>query len=404
MYKREKKSLLKKNTIKHLITLIINSARQIYYKFLSFTYLFFSLFPIKKNKIVITNYYGKGYGDNGKYIVEEIIKRGLNYDIVWIVNDYKQIEFPQIIRTVKKLTLRSIYEEATAAVWIDNSRKFSFVRKRSNQFYIQTWHGGIALKKIENDAIDKLTSSYINNAVNDSKMANLLISNSTFCTNLYKKSFWYNGLILECGSPRNDIIVNNTEKSKIKVREKINLSTNAKIVLYAPTFRNNSSIDSYDMNTVNIIKTLENKYNEQWVVLVRLHPNVSHISKKMQYSEKVKDVSLYDDMQELMLISDILVTDFSSIMFEFMLTKKPVLLYINDFMNYIKERNIYFDLNSLPFPIAKSNTELISNIISFNSSIYENVIAKFAIDVGLNETGKASEIIVEEIIKQTSKL
>ena len=109
-----------------------------------FLYYFFGIFPIKKNKIFIQNFNGKGYGDNPKYIVEEILRRDLDFVLVWAVMPKLSKNFPKGIKTVRYKSIRAIYEEATAKIWIDNCRKQLYVRKRKEQYYIQTWHGMIS--------------------------------------------------------------------------------------------------------------------------------------------------------------------------------------------------------------------------------------------------------------------
>ena len=170
--------------MQHIKQAIKKSFRIIYY--------LFSIFPIKKNKIVVMNYFGRGYGDNPKYICEELLKTSTNLDIVWLVyGDLEKNSLPGKIRAVKVKTLKSVYEQTTAKVWIDNSRKQSYVYKRKNQFYIQTWHGGIPLKKIEFDCEKQFALGYINNMKNDNKMINLIISNSEYSNKLYRKTFRY---------------------------------------------------------------------------------------------------------------------------------------------------------------------------------------------------------------------
>jgi CDP-glycerol glycerophosphotransferase len=100
-----------------------------------------SLLKINKKKIVLCNFYGKGYGDNPKYIAQEIISQDLNYDLVWLLDDnFKESIFPKEIRVVRYGSFKAIYEMATAKLWIDDCRKVYYTKKRKNQYYIQTWH------------------------------------------------------------------------------------------------------------------------------------------------------------------------------------------------------------------------------------------------------------------------
>ena len=120
-------------------------ARQIVYGILSLCFYICRVIPIKQNKIVVSSYDGKGYGDHGKYICNALLAQGADVDIVWLSGNPNDV-FPTGIRPVKFKSLRSIYEQATAKVWIDNKRKKHYVRKRKGQYYIQIWHGGLGLK------------------------------------------------------------------------------------------------------------------------------------------------------------------------------------------------------------------------------------------------------------------
>ena len=150
-------------------------------KIVAFVFYIMRIFPIKKDKIVVSSYLGQGYGDNGKYIVEQLLKQEKHYDIVWLLRDSNN-GFPEGVRSVRYLSIRSVYEQATAKVWIDNRRKPDYVRKRKGQFYLATWHGGLALKRIEKDAPEALPSHHIKAAKRDSRMVDLFLSNSSWLT------------------------------------------------------------------------------------------------------------------------------------------------------------------------------------------------------------------------------
>lgn len=358
-----------------------------------------SLIPIKKNKIVICNYYGRGFSDNAKYIVKEIERRKLKYDVVWLANNITNTnEYPDIVRVVKYKSFKSIYEMATAKVWIDNSRKNYYTYKRKKQLYIQTWHGGIALKKIEKDAESALLKSYIRFAKKDSKNADLFVSNSKFNTDLFKSSFWYDGEILESGVPRNDIIFNNIVELTDKVKKFFNIESDKKIIMYAPTFRKDYSLDVYKFNYEKCIEEFNKKFSEEYVMLIRLHPNVFDRSKDLDINNKnVINASFYQDMQELIVATDILITDYSSSMFDFMLTKKPCFIYASDINEYTDDRGFYFELNKLPFLISSSTDELIQNIREFNEEQYIQGVNSFLTTQGCIDSGKASKFVVEWI-------
>ena len=173
------------------------------------------LLPVQKNKIVISSYYGRGYGDNAKPIVEELLKRTCNLDIVWMVNDDAAAEtLPSGVRPVKNTLWNRIRELCTAKIWIDNCRKGARVKKQG-QWYLQTWHG-FALKRIEKDAAASLPADYPQYAGRDSAQTDLIVSNSALMTKIYNESFWYHGEVLEFGSPRNDVFFVPAEDVKKK--------------------------------------------------------------------------------------------------------------------------------------------------------------------------------------------
>ena len=127
--------------------------------------------PVFRRKIVFNNFYGKGYGDSPKYIAEEIRRQGLDVDMVWLVNDLS-MDFPPGIRKVKLQSLKASFELSTAKMIVSNVRATLPYKKKQSQYYIQTWHGSVAFKAIEKDAIDKLRPDYVREAIEDSKMIN----------------------------------------------------------------------------------------------------------------------------------------------------------------------------------------------------------------------------------------
>lgn len=360
----------------------------------------FMLMPLKNNKVVICNYYGNGYGDNGKYIVEEIIRQGLDYDIVWLLKKDMngKTEFPVKVRTVEYGSLRALFEMSTAKVWIDNCRKDFYPLKRKKQYYIQTWHSPLRLKKIEKDAEDKLSAEYIKMAKKDSKNIDLMISGCDFSWNIYRYSFWYKGDILKCGTPRCDLFFNKNNNIRKKVISFFTLGSSSKLILFAPTFRSNHNIDAYTLEYEEILNALEKRFGEEWTFLVRLHPNVSYLSTLIECNSKVVNATGYDDMQELLCAVDILITDYSSSMFDMAIAGKICFLHGEDVNDYlIKEREMYFSFDELPFAFSKTNKELIENILKFDETEYKNKLNNFFKVINLYETGNASQQLVEKI-------
>ena len=366
----------------------------------------FRIFRIKKNKIVFVSYLGKGYGDNGKYIAEELLSRKKDLDIVWLCRDMNS-EFPDGIRKVKYNSLRSVYELATARVWVDNKRKPIYVRKRAGQYYIMTWHADSVLKKVEKDAETKLPSYYVEAAKNDSKMADLFLSSCAWETRLYRNAFWYKGEIMEEGYPRQDILFNYDENTVNKIKAEIGISSNTKIVMYAPTFRKNMTskdLDIYSIDWKKMLSEFEHRFGGKWVGMIRLHPNVAKLSGDIKLPENVIDVSGIPDVQRLIIVCDCLITDYSSIIIEAALARKIGITYAKDYDEYKKDRDTYFEMEEFPFPFSESQDELFSIIRDFDNKKYYDDLDEFLYKtLELKNNGKSSKCVCDRILKVINK-
>ena len=360
------------------------------------------LVPVKKNKIVISSYCGRGYGDNPKYICEELLSRGENVEIVWLVkNSVEAKSLPKGIRSCDFNSLSAIYHMTTAKVWIDNCRKF-FRYKKKSQYYMQTWHG-FALKRIERDVEDKLDPPYVEAAIKDSANTDIIISDSRFMTKIYKESFWYDGEVVEWGSPRNDVIISQNSDVAKKVRAHLGLGENVKTVLYAPTFRSNKSTEPYSVDYERLCKACEKRFGGEFAALVRLHPNVVDKCKDLNFNDKVINATLYPDMQELLSFADIVITDYSSLMFDFSLMLKPCFQYATDIEDYKGDRNFYFQIDTLPFDLCENNDELERAVLNFNEDEYGSRLESFFDGVGMNREGTASKKCADWIMEKISE-
>ncbi len=358
----------------------------------------FRIFPLNK-KIVFSCFHGMNYEGNPKYISDYLLKERKDIKQVWLNHSNEKFKLNPSIKVVKWGSLRMIYELATANVWVDTHTKPYWIKKRKKQFFIQTWHGGLGMKKIEADMFN-LTKMMKRNIKHSSKMTDLFISNSKHLTNIIKNSFWYDGPIKEIGFPKNDIFYSPKEflkGIKIKVKDELNLP-DKKILLYAPTFRDNQSLDVYNINFEVLNKALKERFNEDFILLIKLHPRIKQLSEKMIRENKlILDVSNYDNMQELIIATDIFITDYSSGIFDFASLRRPGFLYATDIEEYKKERGLYYDLHTMPFPLAENNEQLYNNIIKFNEKDYLNKLEQFFIDMGLKDNANSTEKVAKII-------
>ena len=360
----------------------------------------FNLFPINKKKIVVSNFWGKGYNDNPKYVIEKLHEAHPEIEIVWLLKDMKTT-MPKFIKKVKYKSIRSIFEYSTSIIWIDNSRKQYFPPKRKQQKYIQLWHGGVSMKKVEAAAADKLDASYIKMAKKDSKAIDFAISNSSYRTNIFKNEFWYSGEILEYGSPRNDIYFSETEKKRIrnKICKEYKIE-NKKIILYAPTFRANKNFDYMGIDFKTIIHECQKK-KKDYVVMVKLHPNCGIKETIINDNIIIFDSSV--DINELMISSDMIISDYSSSIFDYLYLKRPVYLYVPDIEEYVAERGFSFDYQELPFSKSLTCQELINKIVDEDHLNYKDELKGFIKKLSIYDDGKASARVVkliETILKE----
>ncbi len=400
-------------------------------RYFGITALFFvaRLFPMKKNLVVLCSVWG--YGDNAKYVAEElvrrkqkackkvriqeknILKKTLDADqeekwramqIVFITNHPEQVPNLKEITALRTNTPRAVFSLARAKVWVDNNRKEAYIRKRKGQYYIQLWHGGIALKRIEGDCEALLGRTYIRRAKRDSKDTDLFVSNSTFCTQMYRRAFWAQCEIAEYGSPRNDRFVQQAKQKMDVWEKKVSSGTDRqqdkkpRIAVYAPTYRTgHKNYCAFD--TEKLKEALCARFGGTWRILVRLHPLVAE-SNTINNMSDIEDISCMPDLYKILYNADILITDYSNTMFEFAITGKPVFLYAEDLEEYQRERGLYFPFDSLPFPKADTKEKLYQEVLMYDAGQYKEKLREFYNLVGLKEEGRAAELVAERIVQQ----
>ena len=356
---------------------------------------------VHKGRMMCWAYTFKQYSCNPRYLTEYLLENNTEFEIFWVFRgnvDTSGVD--KRIKCVRYKSLQYYILVNTAEFFITNARTDPYRiywHKRKGQKYVMLWHGGVALKRIEKDAEDQLSYSYMKKAKIDSKVCDLMVSGCRFQTSLLKEKFWYDGEILERGIPRNDVFFNKARHPEMKERicRKYGISPDSRIVLYAPTFRRDKSIEPYRIDWSRVVPELRKIYDTEKIsILLRLHPNLigKADASSLINDESVIDVTRYHDMQELLCVSDLLITDYSSSMFDITMLKKPCMLYATDIEKY--NRGYYFDFAELPFPLARNEEELIGNIRTFDSAAYdESVESFFEKHIGLCEDGNASKAI-----------
>lgn len=360
--------------------------------------------PIKNNRIFMWSYKMDKYACNPSAFTEYLLKNHPDeYEIYWA---FKKGRAPQgidnrihVVEQYSFAYLIAMYTSKYIFSNLRNDKMDTMFRKKHGQKYIMTWHGSFALKKIEKDVAEKLGAKYVKRAMEDSKMCDLMLSNSKLYTSQIKNSFWYNGEILENCIPRNCIFY---ERDKIEaayseVRKKMGFAPDCKIVLYAPTFRGGSKdLKYYRIDWNNVIPAFEKMLDGDVKVLLRLHPNMSNMNNLESITDfdNVYNVTQAPDITEFLFAADAMISDYTSAMFDFIILDKPCFIYAIDQKEY--NRGFYWSLDSLPFPIAANSQELIANIENFTPTAYKEKTNDFKNNVwGLEEDGKAGDRLYE---------
>lgn len=368
------------------------------FKFVNFC---FSAFPIKRNRVFFCSFYGKSYSDNPKAISKALFEKyGNDFEHVWVLNQPSD-DIPHYIHTCKHNSLKMLYYMSTSKVWVSNFLMPKGTYKRKGQYYIQTWHGDRGFKKILRGVPGKYDYIY------ESEHADLITAGSEFgVKHYYREGFGFQGEIAMTGCPRNDIFFKDTYKLQTQIREHYSLAAGDKVVMYAPTFREKYKREQQEL-TLDLEKvraTLEAATSDRWVVLVRSHITNAKHGMSVSYNDRIKSVTDYPDMNELLQITDILISDYSSSIGDFSLSGKLCLLYQDDFEEYTcHDRSLIFDMDQSPFYHFSTPDEtylFLSYIKDINPKTNSEAIDRF---YGTFDDGHASETIADVIAEKCYK-
>lgn len=363
----------------------------------------FSKMKIKKNYIFLESFLGKSYSDSPKYIYEYMMKNKMDYKFIWSVRGKKEI--PGNAIQVQRFSLRYFYYLARAKYWISNSRLPRTLAKRKETTYLQTWHG-TPLKVLVFDMKDVYSAdpNYKKHFYHQSRRWDYLSSPNEYSSEIFRRAFKFEKELLEYGYPRNDILYNkNTAEDIENLKENLRIPKEKKVILYAPTWRDDEYFSSgrYKFTLQLDLEQMQKHLSDDYVVLLRMHYFIANQLDVSKYANFVYDFSSYDDIADLYLVSDILITDYSSVFFDYANLKRPILFYTYDLEKYRdKLRGFYIDIeNELPGPLLMNTGEIIDSIKNINSvrneykAKYEEFYDRFC----KWEDGRASEKTVKRV-------
>ena len=361
--------------------------------------------PLKKNRVLLVNNLSLNYSDNLKYIAAYLMENYTGkFEIFFAVKDPSHFTGPVALgmRPIKFNSLQYFYIGMTSHVLVTNSGGFSYLPLRKTQYIINTCHGGGSYKKA---GIHMFTNSWLfrKDLQLSAKHTDAFMSTCTRCSEtlsesllIPRKVFW------EVGMPRNDILIRGDEKLRETVREKLGLRPDEKLVLFAPTYRKpndnyfkNSVAISYGIDVKRTCEALNQRFGGNFRFAIRFHPCVTN--RKECATDGMMDLTDYEDMQELLLAADVMINDFSSSMWDFMLTGRPSFLFAIDLEHYIQTTEVYTPVSEWPFPASTNNDELERNILEFDEEKYAEDCRCHYQSLGGCETGEATKLACKRI-------
>ena len=355
--------------------------------------------------VLYDSYSGKQYSDSPRAIHEELVQRGVDVEHLWVVRD-AQVELPETARPVRLWGAEWYEAMARSRYIVTNAHLPEWFVRRPGQVVVQTWHG-TPLKRIGFDIEDVQFANprYLEKVAKEAPNWSYLLSPNAFSTPILRRAFRYEGEIIETGYPRNDVLASpDRELLAERVRERLGLPPGKRAVLYAPTWRDDSYYGpgKYRLDMRLDLERAAAELGDDHVLLIRRHPNVVDTVPEVA-GGFVRDVSAYPDIAELFLISDVLVTDYSSLMFDFAVTGRPMLFFTYDLEHYRDElRGFYFDFeNEAPGPLLKTSDEVIEALRSIDdvhrtyTAPYERFTQRFC----ELDDGKAASRVTDRILQ-----
>lgn len=347
------------------------------------------LYGVDANKVFFSSYDGVLYNDNPRAVAEALhtIAPGAKLLFRLSGKGMESQDIPDYITRVPRGGLAMLRQMATSKVIVTNAGMKRWMKKFGDQYYIQTWHGDRGFKKVRLDL--EPNNRYF---LYESRRIDLAVSGSRFGSDVYRSGFAVKGEILEVGYPRNDLLLRNPPEVARRVRDALGIGEGVRVLMYAPTFRTDTSgsVQAASFSLEKARQTLEAATGQRWLCITR-----GHIDSKGIRSDARMDVSAWPEATELLLITDLMITDYSSIGGDFMLLNRPVVYFQPDAGDYKTERGLYFDPDQSPLIVAHTEAELL-DILSRPIDGPANCRAVLEF-FGTNETGRAAEAVAERI-------
>lgn len=367
------------------------------------------LLPRKKKTVFFESFHAKQYSDSPRAIYEYMRKHRPEYRLVWSTDKRSTELFERHgVPYVKRFTPKWFMEFPRAKYWVNNVRLPGWMPKPPGTIYVQTWHGtplkklGLDIETVHMPGTD--TDNYRRNFLSESSKWDFLVSPNAYSTNIFKRAFGFKGEVIESGYPRNDLLTNFAESDVRTVRKALGIPDGKKVMLYAPTWRDHDFYEKgkYKFEFQFDLKKWKDQFSDEWVLLTRMHYLIAENFDFSGCDGAVIDVSHYPDIRELYITSDLLITDYSSVFFDYSVLGRPIVFYMYDLDQYRDQlRGFYFAIEEeAPGPIVRTERELFDVIRNIGRLQPEKSEAyrKFQKTFTSLEDGHAAERVVNAFL------
>ncbi|WP_172829031.1 CDP-glycerol glycerophosphotransferase family protein [Paraoerskovia marina] len=376
-----------------------------YYPFMRVLFKIGRLLP-RRDTVVFESWNGKAYGDSPKAIYEELVRRNPGLRTVWVSAGTFRTADPETVK-IRRLTPRYFWELSRARWWVNNQNFPHYLKPAARTTYLQTWHG-TPLKRMQFDAVSTAgrDEGYLDRVHKMTGYWSMLISPSPYASTKFRSAFRYDGSMLELGYPRNDLFAGpEADDLRVVVRQRLGVDDTQRLVLYAPTFRDqNRAGTGFSADLPFDLVDLVNRIADEDVLVLRMHSVVrGRIEIPEELDGRVIDASAYPDMQELLLATDVLVTDYSSSLFDFAVLRRPMVFFCYDLDEYRDElRGFYLDIpDALPGPVVRSVDELVEAVKE--SNVWKSApLDEFVSTYAPWDDGGAAARVVDEVFTRRS--
>jgi CDP-glycerol glycerophosphotransferase len=356
-----------------------------------------------RDAVLYISYNGKQYSDSPRAIHEEMLRRGADVEHLWLVRD-SQVELPGTVKGVRMWGTEWYEALARCRYIVTNGHLPHWLERREGQVIVQTWHGTM-LKKIGLDIeAPAFDPDYHERLRAESRHWSLLVSANRFSTPILERAMAYGGPMLEAGYPRNDYLYAADREVRTKeTRERLGVPDGKKVILYAPTWRDDLSHRRghfrFDLRLD--VEAARQHLGDDHVLLIRRHSNIVD-AVPVTGDGFVRDVSEYPDIADLYLAADLLITDYSSVMFDYAHLRRPMLFFTYDLEHYRDTlRGFYFDFEQdAPGPLLRTSAEVVDavrNIGRVNDAYAERYQRFHHLFCGLDD-GHASDRVVQRML------